>query len=91
MVLGPLRYYSGVLFGLLVSKTSVTPESVLGVVGGCDVVYVVVDSSQTLRMPNITLSKHWVSISIQVSSSLDHHATTEVHGASSLKHQCSRT
>ena len=68
---------------LLVSNINVPPESEECVVEGIALVYGVVHTSHThtLFMPHITLLKPCDSISIQVSMSLDHYATTtEGHG-----------
>ena len=68
---------------LLVPNTSVTSEHVWAVVGGHQVLCGVIYPCHMWYMPYITLMKQCNSISIQVSSSLDHYTTGEVHGSNS--------
>ena len=64
----------------MVSKTTVPPESEACVVEGLAVIYGVVHPAHIFSTLYITLLKQWDSIPIQVSLSLDHYATTDVHG-----------
>jgi len=64
-------------------KNSITPEHVLGVVGGHAVVFGVVLPCQMFSLCHIIIIEQWDSIPIKVSSSLDHYTTDEVHGSSS--------
>ena len=65
------------------SKTRVTTDHIMGVLGGNVVVCKIIQHCQTWSMPHITLIKQWDSISIHVLSSLDYYTIDEV--------QCSRS
>ena len=65
---------------LLVPKSRVTAEHVLGVVVGHAVVYGVIYPCHMWSMSHITHINQCDTISIQVASSLDHYITDKVHG-----------
>ena len=67
----------------MVPRDSIPAKHVWVVVRGYDVVNGAGHPCQIFSMPYITLSKQWDGIYIQVSSSLDHYATADVHDSSS--------
>ena len=70
----------GTLFRLfLFWKTRVTAKHIRGVVEGHDMFCGVIHPCHMLSMPHIIHIKQWDSISIPLSSSLDHYTTGEVH------------
>ena len=74
--------------GWFISIIRLTSEHVWGVVGYHDVVYEAINPCHRCTIHHITLIKQRDSISIQISSFLDHYITVEVHGSSfSLKNQ----
>ena len=86
IILAPLHNWYGAWFRLLILPIySVTVEHVWGLVRGHAVVCGVIHPSQTWLKPHITIRKRLRTISIQVSSSLDHYSytTDEEHGSSS--------
>ena len=64
-------------------KTRVTAEQARGVVGGHAVVCGAIHTYHVWSIHHIKLTKQCGTISIQVSSSLDHYTTSKVHGSSS--------
>ena len=87
IVVGPLIHWWGPRFKILDLNTRLTAEHVQGVVGGDDVVSGVVHPCHMMSVPHITLIKQLDSISIHVSSSLDHYNTDELHSSSSWVHK----
>ena len=63
------------------NQARVTADDVRGVVGGHDMVCVVVHPCQMWSIPHISLIKQCDSISIPVSSSLGHYRTDKVNYA----------
>ena len=81
IILGPLQHWWGAWFKLLGLRPRVTAEHFQGVVCGHALVCGVIHTYQIWAMLHMTLMKQWDSISIPVSSSLEHYTTDEIHSS----------
>ena len=83
IVLRPLHHWWCPWFRLFIPKTRVTAEYVQGVVCGNTAIKEVIHLCQSWSMTHIKCMEQWESVSIPVSSSLNHNTTDEVHGSRS--------